>query len=251
MRIEYRAGGYSFLRGISPYSAGVVAVPGFEIEHVRLERALPLERGFQSIESYLATQHRRRQALCGVELRSPRPFTFHGFQEFNQRYVDILKRWGILLDGLNPVARTNVAPEIDPPAEPSLYAFSITLPAKNAPPSFIVAGAGELPEGSLDPHDVVRKGESSAAAMREKAGFVMELMSARLTGLGVSWAQVTMTQIYTVHDLHRFLAKRVLSGMREAARLGVNWHYARPPIESVEYEMDVRGCRREVILPAD
>jgi len=29
----------------------------------------------------------------------------------------------------------------------------------------------------------------------------------------------------------------------------VNWHYARPPIQSIEYEMDLRGCRREVILP--
>jgi len=251
MRIEYRAGGYSFLRGISPYSAGVVAAPGFEIEHVRLERALSLERGFETIESYLASQHRRRESLCGVELRSPRPFTFQGFQDFNQRYVEILRRWGILLDGLNPVARTNVAPELDPPEEPSLHGFSITLRNENAPPSFVVAGAGELPEGSLDPHDVVRRGESSAGALQEKARFVMERMSSRLTGLGVSWAQVTATAIYTIHDIHPFLAKVVLGGMREAARLGVNWHYARPPIESVEYEMDVRGCRREVILPAD
>jgi len=247
MRIECRAGGYSFLKGISPYSAGVVAAPGFEIEHVRLERPLPLERGFQEIESYLVSQHRRRQALCGVELRSPRPFTFQGFQDFNQRYVGILNRWGILLDGLNPVARTNVAPEVAPPAEPSLYGFSITLPS-DGPPSFVVAGAGELPEGSLDPHDVVRRGEVSVDALREKVRFVMERMSSRLTGLGVTWAQVTATQIYTVHDIHPFLAAEVLGPMREAAHTGVNWHYARPPIESIEYEMDVRGCHREGIL---
>jgi hypothetical protein len=251
MRIECRAGGYSFLKGISPYSAGVVATPGFEIEHVRLERALPLESGFQKIEGYLATLHRRRQALCGVELRSSRPFTFQGFQDFNQRYVAILKRWGILLDGLNPVARTNVAPEVAAPAEPSLYGFSVTLPSEKGPPSFVVAGAGELPEGSLDPHDVVRRGEVSADALREKVRFVMERMSSRLTGLGVLWAQVTATQIYTVHDIHPFLEAEILGEMHEAARTGVNWHYARPPIESIEYEMDVRGCRREVILAAD
>jgi hypothetical protein len=250
MRIEYRAGGYSFLKGISPYSGGVVAAPGFEIEHVRLERLLPLELGFQRIESYLASQYRRRQALCGVELRSPRPFTFRGFQDFNQQYVGILQRWGILLDGLNPVARTNVAPEVAPPAEPSLYGFSITLPSENRPPSFVVAGAGELPEGSLDPHDVVRRGEASADALREKVRFVMERMSSRIAGLGVSWAQVTATQIYTVHDIHPFLAGEVLGEMHEATQIGVNWHYARPPIESIEYEMDVRGCRRDVILAA-
>ena len=250
MRIENHAGGYSFLKGISPYSAGVAASPGFEIEHVRLERALPLERGFQRIESYLESLQRRRQALCAVELRSPRPFTFQGFQDFNQRYVVILQHWGILLDGLNPVARTNVAPELDPPAEPSLYGFSISMAARNAPTTFVIAGAGELPEGSLDPHDVVRRGENTADALREKAHFVMGLMSSRLTGLGVSWAQVTATQIYTVHDIHPFLAQEILGGMHEATRIGVNWHYARPPIESIEYEMDLRGCRREVILAA-
>jgi hypothetical protein len=250
MRIENRPGGYSFLKGISPYSAGVVASPGFDIEHVRLERALPLDRGFQQIENYLESQPRRRQALCGVELRSPRAYSFQGFQDFNQRYVAILKRWGILLDGLNPVARTNVAPEVDPPAEPSLYGFSITLPVQGAPPAFVIAGAGELPEGSLDPHDVIRRGETSLEALREKARFVMGLMSSRLSGLGATWRQVTSTQIYTVHDIHPFLATEILGGMHEAAQSGVNWHYARPPIESIEYEMDLRGCRSEVLLAA-
>jgi hypothetical protein len=251
MRIENHAGSYSFLRGISPYSAGVIATPGFEIVHVRLGRALPLEQGFAAIESYLESQHRRRQALCAVELRSPRPFTFQGFRDFNQRYVAILERWGILFDGLNPVARTNVATEFDPPAEPSVYGFSITAPAPNAPPSFVVAGAGELPEGSLDPHDVVRRGETSTAALREKARFVMGLMASRLAGLGASWPQVTAAQIYTVHDIHPFLAADILSAMHEGARHGVHWHYARPPIESIEYEMDLRGCRHEIIGRAD
>jgi len=43
MRIENHPGGYSFLKGISPYSGGVAALPGFEIVHVRLERSVPLE----------------------------------------------------------------------------------------------------------------------------------------------------------------------------------------------------------------
>jgi hypothetical protein len=97
---------------------------------------------------------------------------------------------------------------------------------------------------------VVRRGEASADALREKVRFVMERMSSRIAGLGVSWAQVTATQIYTVHDIHPFLAGEVLSEMHEATQIGVNWHYARPPIESIEYEMDVRGCRRDVILAA-
>lgn len=248
MRIENRAGGYSFLKGISPYSGGVAALPGFEIVHVRFERNLPLERGFMAIESCLESQRRPRQALCAVELRSPRPFTFQGFQDFNQHYVSILRRWDLLLDGVNPVARTNVAPHLLAPAEPSVYGFSFTVAGEDAPTSFVIAGAGELPEGSLDPHDVVRRGETSTNAMGEKARFVIGLMSSRLAGLEVSWKQVTATQVYTVHDIHPFLETEILTGMREAASLGIHWHYARPPIESIEFEMDLRGCRRERIL---
>lgn len=248
MRIANPAGGYAFLKGISPYSGGVAALPGFEILHMRFGQLLALDRGFAAIEAYLDSQRRPRQALCAVELRSPRPFTFQGFQDFNQRYVSILQRWGLLLDGVNPVARTNVAPHLLPPSEPSVYAFSITVPAQKAPASFVIAGSGELPEGSLDPHDVVRRGEASTDALREKARFVMSLMSARLAGLDASWKQVTAAQVYTVHDIHAFLATEILAGMHDAAPLGIHWHYARPPIESIEYEMDLRGCRREVIV---
>jgi len=246
--MENRKGGFVFLKGISPYSAGAAASPGFEIEHVRLDRALPLDRGFDAVAAHLRSLGRPSQALCGVELRSPRPFTFQGFNQFNATYVARLESWDILLDGVNPVARTNVAPELSAPAEPVLHGFSITIPSELKTPTFVVAGAGELPEGSLDPHDVIRRGETSAGALREKARFVMDLMSSRLTGLGAGWDQVTATQIYTVHEIHPFLASEILMRMDDAARLGVNWHFARPPIESIEYEMDLRGCRREVIL---
>jgi hypothetical protein len=38
-----------------------------------------------------------------------------GFKTFNEGYVEMLKRWTLFRDGLNPVARSNVAPEISPP----------------------------------------------------------------------------------------------------------------------------------------
>src|SRR4029078_3510540 len=115
------------------------------------------------------------------------PFTFSGFSEFNGSYVKVLQDWGIIADGVNPVARTNVAPEIGAPAAPSLYGFSYTVPSATKMKTFVVAGGGELPEGSLDPHGVVRRGEDSIDALRAKVQFVMALMSGRLKGLGVSW----------------------------------------------------------------
>lgn len=241
-------GGYSFLKGISPYSAGVRAANEFTIEHVRLSNALPWKQGFDRIDASLRMAGRPRAALCAIALRSPKPFSFTGFDQFNAGYVRVLKSWDILVDGINPVARTNVAPELEPPAEPALYSFAYTVPAPPAAPSFVIAGAGELPEGSLDPHDVVRRGETSNDAMAAKARFVLELMEGRLRGLGVTWNDVTTTNIYTVHDVNALLAREILPRMQGATRHGVTWHYTRPPIVSIEYEMDLRGARRETVI---
>jgi hypothetical protein len=248
MLIDYKRGGYSFLKGISPYSAGAVAQPGFAIEHARLRAPLAVTAGFDAIDAHLKSLSRPRTALCAIELRSPRPFTFQGFSDFNARYVGILKSWELLQDGLNPIARTNVAPEFGPPAEPSLFGFSYTVVSAKAKPSFVVAGAGELPEGSLDPHDVVRKGETTTEALREKARFVMSLMDGRLRGLGARWADVTQTNLYTVHPVCPWLSSEVLTKMGPAQLQGVNWYLARPPIVSIEFEMDLRGVSHETMI---
>jgi hypothetical protein len=248
MLVENKRGNYSFLKGIAPYSAGVVAETGFEVVHVRLPRYFPLRAGFDAVEAYLKKAGRPLQAMCGMELRSPKPFSFTGFHQFNAGYIDVLKKWDILFDGMNPVARTNIAPEVNPPEEPSLYGFSYTVPSKATRKTFVVAGAGELPEGSLDPHDVVRRGEYGAAAIQEKAHFVMGLMEARLNGLGVGWSDVTVSQIYTVHNIHPFLDAELLKRLDKGGAHGVTWHYSRPPIESVEYEMDLRGCVTELVI---
>jgi len=221
MLVENRRGNYFFLRGIAPYSAGVVAGTGFEVVHVRFARYIPLRSGFDAVEAHLKRAGRPRQAMCGMELRSPKPFSFTGFNQFNAGYIDVLKKWDILFDGMNPVARTNIAPEVNPPGEPSLYGFSYTVPSKARRKTFVVAGAGELPEGSLEPKDVVRRGESSAAAIQEKAHFVMGLMEGRLRGLSVGWSDVTVSQIYTVHETSiPLLSKNCLNVWKKAERMG-------------------------------
>lgn len=247
MLIPHPEGGYSFLKGIAPYSAGTVALPGFEIEHARLAKPLPIPAAFARLDAHLSAIGRPAQALCGMELRSPAPFTFKGFNEFNAGYVHLLEQRGILTGGLNPVARTNVAPAIAPPSEPVVYAFSYTVPHRQAQRSFIVAGAGELPEGSLDPHDVVRRGEITPDAIAEKVRYVLGLMDGRVRGLGAAWEEVTTVDVYTVHDIAPFL-EPLIAPRTGNARHGVTWHYTRPPIVSIEYEMDVRGCAREMVL---
>ena len=239
MLLTNPAGGYHFLRGIGPYSAGVTAAEGFRIEHVRLSHPIALRDGFDLVDAHLRAAGRPRAALCAMALRSPAPFSFSGFNEFNAGYVEMLKSWDLLLDGVNPIARTNVAPELDAPAAPSLYSFAYTVPAVSSARSFVVAGAGELPEGSLDPADVV-PGPLSA-----KAQFVLGLMEGRLRGLRATWSDVTVTNIYTVHDLP---LRDILDRVGLAARHGLTWHYTRPPIVTIEFEMDLRGVAEDRVL---
>lgn len=242
-------GNYQFLTGIAPYSSGVVAMPGYEIIHVTL-RQPPYRQGFETIAQYLAAQGRPRQALCAIELRSPAPFSFEGFAEFNQDYQEILAEWDLLVDGQNPVARTNVAPEVNPPVEPVLYAFAYTAPVSNPTPSptFVMAGAGDLSGGVLSPEAIVRHGDTSPAGLQEKAACVMAEMQARLTGLQALWADVTSVDIYTVQPLQTFLAESILAVIGEAAGRGIHWFYSRPPIIGLDFEMDVRGVRQEIWL---
>jgi hypothetical protein len=86
--------------------------------------------------------------------------------------------------------------------------------------------------------------------MREKAAYVMGVMQARLTGLGATWGDVTAVGVYTVHPPESFLATEVLAAMGPAAIHGVHWFLAHPPIAGLAYEMDLRGVRRELRLPA-
>jgi len=237
-RIPFHDGGYAFLKGVYPYSQGVRALPGHAIERLRFAEALPITEGFRAIENHLASLGRPRTALCAAELRSPRPFSFGGFGAFNEGYVDVLKDWNIFRDGLNPVARSNVAPEIAPPHEPCFYAFCYTVPAATQADSFVVAGSGEWPEGGRFPEDIVARGDTSPAGLRTKARWVCDMMQARLAGLGADWRTASATQVYTVHDLHPILADEIIARAGNAA--GLTWHYCRPPIEGLEYEMDVR-----------
>jgi hypothetical protein len=245
--IDHPAGGYRFLPGIAPYSGGVVSVPGFEIAHVTLHRPISYRAGFEAIERHLNSEGRPKAALSGVELRSPRPFTFEGFAEFNAGYARILEGWGLFVGGVNPVARTNVAPEVDPPPEPMLYGFSYTRPCDpSLPHTFVVAGAGELPEGVLSAGAIVRAGDVTPEGIAAKAAFVMDLMENRLRGLGGDWPDVTAIDIYTVHAIEGLLPGVVLGRAKAAGQHGVRWYFSRPPIEGIEYEMDLRGVRTEL-----
>jgi hypothetical protein len=239
-------GGYRFIPAVFQYSGGVAAEAGFRIERVRFRDPLPLARGFERAAEIIRGRGRPLTAFCACELRSPAPFTDAGFRAFNEVYAGTLEKWGIYQSQsrVNPVARSNVCPEIAPPTEPCFYAFAFTVSQAGAAPSFVVAGSGEAREGgALYRERTVRYGETSADAMREKAVFVLAEMQRRLALLGFSWADTSASQVYTVHDLYPFLADEIVA--RGAARAGLTWHYCRPPVRGLEYEMDCRAVAVE------
>ena len=104
----------------------------------------------------------------------------------------------------------------------------------------MVSGSGEAPEGKgAYGQFIVRRGETTPGAMAEKARAVLGEMERRLALLGAGWRETTATQVYTVHDIHPFLGSEIVR--RGAARAGIAWHFARPPVVELEYEMDCRG----------
>src|SRR5262249_15230520 len=216
-------GGYRFPPGIPAFSSGTVAMPGYEIVHVTLGAPVPWRDGFARIDRHLRDQGRPRTALCGIELRSPAQFTFDGFAEFNDGYRGLLAEWGILVGDDNPIPRTNVAPAMGAPDAPSLYAFSYTVAGATPAPTFIVAGAGEMRDRARGVEGIVRHGETSHAAMREKARFVMGIMQDSLRALGTDWDRVTTIDIYTARSIHGFLLKDILRPAGPAAIHGVRW----------------------------
>lgn len=247
--IDHPTGGYRFLTGIAPYSAGVCAVPGFAIVRRQFAQPLSLAAGFDALASHLDAMGRPRSALCAMELRIPAPLSFEGFAALNQGYQTTLMDWGLLVDGRNPIARTNVAPAVAAPAQPLLYAFSYTVPAPHAPASLIIAGAGDLvDQADLRPQAIVRPGETSPDALRTKAAVVLQVMSDRLAGLGATWRQVTAVNIYTPHSLTPLLDSVLLPQLGDAALHGVHWYYSRPPIIGLEFEMDLRRVWQDGLL---
>ena len=111
----------------------------------------------------------------------------------------------------------------------------------------VVAGSGEAPEGkgSYREHTVAL-GDTSPAGLRQKAQYVLGEMERRMAALGFDWSASTAAQVYSVHDIHPFLADEIAK--RGAMKGGLTWQFCRPPVVDLEYEMDCRGVAIERVV---
>lgn len=238
-------GGFRFLPGSPVYASGAVAEPGFGLVHALLARWLPMEQGYALVERHLAAAGRPMQALCGLQLRLPGQLSPEGFTAFNAPYVAQLERWGVVENRANPVSRTNVAPAEGAPAEPSLHAFTYTVPYDGSARTFTMAGMVERGPSGV----VAAAGDTSPQGMAQKLAYVTGAVSDRIAELGFGWGDATHVELYSGHDIPGALALLATKAAGAAPR-GVRWYYGRPPVFGLEIELEARAVLREEIAGA-
>jgi len=54
--------------------------------------------------------------------------------------------------------------------------------------------------------------------------------------------------VYTAHPLRQPLAEIIIPGISASDWLGVHWFHARPPVQDIEFEMDMRGVARHIVV---
>ena len=249
MLIDNLKGNFRFIKGRNPFSSGAVADTGYEIVRAVFDPMLPLDAGFSRIEAHLRGIGRPLNALSGMELRIPQALSLEGFRQFNQSYVRRLAAWGIYVGELNPVARTNVAVEINPEPLASVFGFSYTVPSIQTRSTFIISGAPEVSVSGANQRTVVAPGDVSPEGMRRKIAQVLSSLHGLLQEIGASWGDATAVGVYTVQDIHPHLEDMLLREVSSANVHGITWHYARPPVADADFEMDLRRVFQEFILP--
>jgi hypothetical protein len=245
MLIDQPAGGLRFAPGGQVFASGAVAAEGHGLVHAILDPWLPLDKAYAFIEAHLRSLGRPMQALCGVELRLPRQLSREEFDAFNQPYVQRLIEWGLLVEGRNPVSRTNVAPAMDPPEQPMLHGFTFSMPGLDGRRDFVMAGMTETGPGGR----IVAAGDTSPAGLREKVRYVVEAVSRRLDGLGRRFDDASHVEFYAALPAEGLVTDLLIPAIDAAGRRGLRWHFGRPPVTGLEVELEARRASRETVLP--
>ena len=174
--LTFASGGYRFIPAVFQYSGGVAAEPGYRIERVTFRDA-GAARGRVSRASRASSRPRGRPltAFCACELRSPEPFTEAGFRPSTSSTSARWPKWGIYRRPHQPGGPQQRLPR-DRAAGRALASMPSPSPspARDAAPSFFVAGSGEAREGERNYREhTVRYGDLSPQGLAEKARWVL------------------------------------------------------------------------------
>jgi len=67
-----------------------------------------------------------------------------------------------------------------------------------------------------------------------------------LVSVGCDWSGITGSQVYTVHDFRPVLEN--LFAELGISQIGVAWYPGWPPVSDMEFEVDVRRVRTELVI---
>lgn len=233
--------GFEYIPYEFQYSLGIAALPGHAVHRVWFPVEMPLEKGFAWIEAHLKRLGLPTTAFAACELRSKAPYTPEEFRAFNEVYAATLRRWGCFDADSNPVARSNVCPELNGPEDTCLHAFCYVAPTQcQGPRTFVIAGGAETLDSGTTPQErIVAFNDVSPAGLALKTAQTISAISDRLDAFKLGWADCGTVQTYTVHETPVATLSRLAA--MGGGRAGFSWQYCRPPVRYVEYEMD---CRR-------
>ena len=244
--LENIPGGYLVLPAGSVYCGGVVAAEGHEIVHALLRPWVPLDQAWDVVEAHLKTEGRPIQALCGLELRTPKQLTFEGFRNFNLGYMEELRKRELILRRYSAVCRTNVVPAHNPPDQPMVHAFSYSATSSQKGRTFCVSGAADIDSRG----NIVAGDDVTPAGMKQRLQHCTETISDRLAELELSWNDATHVDLCVTRNVDEMLAALAAAGVPRTAARGIRVHDARPPIIGAEVELECRGVRRQIELGA-
>jgi len=229
---SFSPGSYRFLAAPGrPFSSGIVADPGFDLVHVTFFRPVPLAEGLESARRHVEAAGRPATALAAFELRIPEPLSREGFDAFNAPYVERMAALGLRSGADWVSARTNVSPTIAGVTQPSLYAFTYTVPGGSRPvPAFRLSGATET-----------RRDGSPADRLRS----IVDELGGRLAELGASWDAATAISVYGAAGAP---VDEVVEAFGPAGLHGVTWFPSLPPLRDFEFEIDARGVGTELAI---
>jgi hypothetical protein len=239
-------GGYAFLEGgENPFSLGVACLPGHALTRVRFRKPPPLAEGLAQAAAHIRAQGRPLAAIASCELRSPAQMSSADFTSFNQAYVELLRANGFPAEPPFPLARSNVAMFIDPPASHTLFAFTYTIAAPGAAAArdYLISGMPDSIKGPVRTR--VADGDPSPAGTEKKAAHVFDGLRERVRELGVTWSDITGIQSYTARAIEPVVKLLSTYGL---SHVGLQAHPALPPVLLSEFEADVRAVSVERMI---
>jgi hypothetical protein len=226
-----------------------MADPGFEVVRAVFEKPVPLSEGFEAIQRELHSCGRPVQALCGIELRGAAPYPNRPlFMDFNSKYVERLKNLDLLVDGLVPITRANLAVYDCSVTEQCVYAFLFIVPSKMHRLTFATSAVADLRTDADGSVQNIAAGDVSLAGLTEKVSYVVHAVDGKLKEIGASWGLSTQIRIYTVRQIGALIPEIILPLVGSGAHHGITWHYVYPPVVGMELELDVRGVLRESVI---